>query len=136
ILIFSYYPAGGPPVETNSSGTFFTTPCSLTVTSSCVDVPQTIQPFTPNIYNITISGLHATGATSASIIAGLPEACILNVNMNNVSIASSESSPSGANGTFQLRNMTGTFTNVTMTSTHTPTPIPAWVVQENVQVTA
>jgi len=55
--------------------------------------------------------------------------------MNNVSISSNEAAPTGANGTFQLRNMTGTFTNVNMISTHAP-PIPAWVVQENVQVTA
>jgi len=31
--------------------------------------------------------------------------------------------------------MTGTFNNVNMTSTQSP-PIPAWIVQENVQVTA
>ncbi len=136
ILIYGYYPAGGPPVEYNTAGTTpLTTQCTLTTTTNCVDPPQTIQQYTPNIYNITISGLHATGATSASIIAGVPEACILNVNMNNVSIATNVSSPSGAPGTFQLRNMTGTFTNVTMTSTHSPA-IPAWVVQENVQVTA
>jgi polygalacturonase len=136
ILIYDYYPASGPVVEYNSSGTTpLTTQCTLTTTTNCVDPPQAIQPFTPNVYNITISGLHATGATSASIIAGVPEACILNVVMNNVSIATSASSPSGAPGTFQLRNMTGTFTNVTMTSTHSPA-IPAWVVQENVHVTA
>ena len=130
ILIFDYYPAGGPPNETG-----FTTQCTLAVTSNCVDPPQAIQQYTPNVYNITINGLTATGATSASIIAGVPESCILNVVLNNVSIASSESAPTGANGTFQLRNMTGTFTNVNLTSTHSP-PIPPWVVQENVQVTA
>jgi polygalacturonase len=130
ILIYSYYPASGPVNETG-----FTTQCTLTTTTNCVDPPQAIQPNTPNIYNITISGLKATGATSASIIAGVPEACILNVNMNNVSIATSAAAPAGADGTFQLRNMTGTFTDVTLTSTHNP-PIPQWVVQENVQVTA
>ena len=130
ILIFGYYPAGGPPNETG-----FTTQCTLTTTSNCIDPPQAIQPYTPNVYNITISGLHATGATSQSIIAGVPESCILNVVLNDVSIASSESAPTGAAGTFLLRNMTGTFNNVNMTSTHSP-PIPPWVVQENVQVTA
>ncbi len=130
ILIFDYYPAGGPPNETG-----FPTQCTLIITSNCTDPPQAIQQYTPNVYNITINGLTATGATSASIIAGVPESCILNVVLNNVSIASSESAPTGANGTFQLRNMTGTFTNVNMISTHAP-PIPAWVVQENVQVTA
>jgi polygalacturonase len=130
ILIFGYYPAGGPPNETG-----FTTQCTLSVTTNCVDPPQAIQQYTPNIYNITINGLHATGANTQSIIAGVPEACILNVVMNNVSITTNISAPTGANGTFLLRNMTGTFTNVTMTSTHSP-PIPGWVVQENVHVTA
>jgi hypothetical protein len=107
----------------------------LTLTNNCIDPPQAIQQYTPNIYNIFISDLTATGATQSSIIAGVPESCILNVNLNNVSIASSEAAPAGANGTFMLRNMTGTFNNVNMTSTHSP-PIPAWVVQENVHVTA
>jgi polygalacturonase len=117
ILIYDYYPAGGPP----NPGT---------------DPPQAIQPYTPTVYNIFISGLTATGATSQGIIAGVPESCIMNVVFNNVSIATSVSSPSIGNGTFLLRNMTGTFTDVNMTSTHSPAPIPAWVVQENVQVTA
>jgi polygalacturonase len=130
ILIYGYYPAGGPPNETGA-----TEQCTPLITTNCIDPPQAIQPYTPNVYNIFISGLTATGATSQSIIAGVPESCILNVNLNNVSIASSESAPAGADGTFLLRNMTGTFTNVNMTSTHSP-PIPAWVVQENVQVTA
>jgi polygalacturonase len=129
ILIYGYYPAGGPPNETG-----FTTQCTLTTTTNCVDPPQAIQQYTPNVYNIFISDLTATGATQASVIAGVPESCILNVILNNVSIESSESAPTGANGTFQLRNMTGTFTNVNLTSTHSP-PIPAWVVQENVIAT-
>ncbi len=131
ILIYGYYPASGPPNETNA-----TTQCTLTnTTPPCIDPPQAIQPYTPNVYNIFISDLTATGATQSSIIAGVPESCILNVNLNNVSISSSGTPPAGANGTFQLRNMTGTFSNVNMTSTRVP-PIPAWVVQENVQVTA
>ena len=120
ILIYDYYPASGPPNEN---------PPNLP------DPPQAIQPYTPNVYNIFISGLTATGATQQGIIAGVPESCILNVVLNNVSIATNTSSPAIGNGTFLLRNMTGTFTNVNMTSTHSP-PIPAWVVQENVQATA
>jgi len=135
ILIYDYYPASGAPDEYNAAGTTpDSTQCTTTVTNNCVDPPQAIQPYTPNVYNITINGLTATGATSASAIAGVPEACILNVVMNNVSIASSEAAPNGAPGTFQLRNMTGTFTNVNLTSTHNPA-IPLWAVQENVQLT-
>jgi polygalacturonase len=130
ILIYDYYPASAPVNETG-----FTTQCTQTITSNCVDPPQAIQPFTPNVYNITISGLTATGATSQSVIAGVPESCILNVVLDDVSIALSKSAPTGANGTFLLRNMTGTFTDVNMTSTLSP-PIPAWVVQENVHVAA
>jgi polygalacturonase len=122
ILVYDYYPASNPPVEPPN------------------DPPQAIQVNTPNVYNITISGLTATGATSQAIIAGVPEACILNVVLNNVSIstsvsASSARSADGGDGTFVLRNMTGTFTNVTTTSTAS-SPIPPWAVQENVQVTA
>jgi polygalacturonase len=122
ILVYDYYPASNPPIEPPN------------------DPPQAIQANTPNVYNLTISGLTATGATSQAIIAGVPEACILNVILNNVSISTSVSGSSamsadGGNGTFVLRNMTGTFTNVTTTST-AASPIPAWAVQENVQVTA
>jgi polygalacturonase len=130
ILIYDYYPASGPPNEQGA-----TSQCTATVTTNCIDPPQAIQANTPNVYNIFITGLTATGAVNQGIIAGVPESCILNVNLNNVSIATNTSSPSIGNGTFLLRNMTGTFTNVNMTSTHSP-PIPAWVVQENVQATS
>jgi polygalacturonase len=130
ILIYGYYPAGGPPNEIGA-----TEQCTSTITTNCIDPPQAIQPHTPNVYNIFISGLTATGASSQGIIAGVPESCILNVVLDNVSIATKVGSPAIGNGTFLLRNMTGTFTNVNMTSTHSP-PIPPWVVQENVQVSA
>jgi polygalacturonase len=127
ILVYDYYPASGPPAETANSATW--------------DVPQAIQPNTPNVYNIFITGLTATGATSPAVIAGVPEACILNVVLNNVNITSNTSgvttvvpNPLPA-GMFQLRNVTGTFTNVTLTSTHSPSPIAPWAQQENVQVT-
>ncbi|HEV2979093.1 MAG TPA: glycosyl hydrolase family 28 protein [Casimicrobiaceae bacterium] len=126
ILVYDYYPASNPPTETSNSSTW--------------DVPQAIQPNTPNVYNIFISGLTAIGATSPAVISGVPEACILNVILNDVSITSSTSgvttavpSPLPA-GMFQLRNVTGTFTNVTLTSTRSPAIAP-WAEQENVQVT-
>jgi len=129
ILIYGYYPAGGPPNETGA-----TTQCTLTVTTNCIDPPQAIQQYTPNVYNIFISNLMATGASQSSVIAGVPESCILNVIMNDVSIESTAAGPAGANGTFQLRNMTGSFNNVNLTSTRSPA-IPSWVVQENVIAT-
>jgi polygalacturonase len=126
ILVYDYYPASTPPAETSSSSTW--------------DAPQAIQANTPNVYNLTISGLTATNATSAAIISGVPEACILNVVLNNVKITTNTSGvttavPNAQNaGMFQLRNVTGTFTNVTLTSTHSPAILP-WAEQENVQVT-
>jgi len=109
--------------------------CTLTNTSNCIDPPQQIQQFTPNVHDITINNMNATGATSQNVIVGVPEACILGVVLNQVSIETSTSGSSGATGAFQLRNVTGTFTNVSVTSTHSP-PIPPFIVQENVQVTA
>src|SRR5580692_8827502 len=46
IAFYSYYPASDGPAES---------------TSSTWDKPQAIQPFTPNVYNITVSNLVATG---------------------------------------------------------------------------
>jgi hypothetical protein len=129
IQLYGYYPASNGPNETG-----FTTQCTLTTTTNCIDPPQVIQAHTPNVYNITISNLTATGATSPSIIVGVPESCILNVNLNNVNITTSTAGGAGAPGTFQLRNMTGTFNNVNLTSSHSPA-IAQWAVQENVQLT-
>ncbi len=126
ITFYSYYPASDGPTETATPSTW--------------DPPQAIQPYTPNVYNVTVSNLVATGATSTSLIVGVPEACILNVNLNNVSITTNTSGTTTAvpntlpAGMFQLRNVTGTFTNVNLTSTHSP-PIAPWAEQENVQVT-
>lgn len=125
ILVYDYYPASTPPTETTNPSTW--------------DPPQAIQQYTPNVYDITISGMTATGATSPAIISGVPEACILNVVLNNVSITTNTSGVTTAvpnplpAGMFQLRNVTGTFTNVNLTSTHSP-PIAPWAEQENVQV--
>ncbi len=88
------------------------------------DPPQAITALTPNIHDITISGLTATGATAQSFIVGLPESCIRNVTLDNVSIATS-----GAG--IQLRNMTGTFTNVTSAPADGQLP---YMVGENVTV--
>jgi polygalacturonase len=88
------------------------------------DQPQPVTPSTANIHDITIKNVTATGATEASRIVGLPESCIRNVVLDNVSI-------SGSSAGLQLRNMTGKFTNVTGTSTAGG---PAFVVQENVTV--
>ena len=125
IQFYSYYPNSAPTESTNPA---------------TWDPPQAIQPYTPNVYNITFNNLTATGATSPLVMTGVPESCILNVTMNNVSITDSTSGTTTAvphtlpAGMFQLRNVTGTFTNVTLNSTHSPKIAP-WAQQENVQVT-
>ncbi len=54
IQLYGYYPASNGPNETG-----FTTQCTLTTTTNCIDPPQAIQVHTPNVYNITISDLTA-----------------------------------------------------------------------------
>jgi polygalacturonase len=130
ITMYGYYPASDGPDETGA-----TAQCTTTVTTNCIDPPQQIQQYTPNVYDITITNLTATGATGQNLVVGVPESCILDVTLDNVSITTSTGGSSGATGAFQLRNMTGTFTNVNITSSHSPA-IPPFVVQENVQVTA
>jgi hypothetical protein len=115
ISLNDYYPASDGPVETIGN-------------PSTYDNPQPITAITPNVHDITISGLAATGATSESLVVGEPESCIVNVNLNNVNITTSN-----ATAGFQLRNMTGTFTNVNITDTHSGTPM--YAVQENVNIT-
>jgi polygalacturonase len=112
ITLYDYYPSSDGPVET---------------TPSTYDLPQTIVPITPNVHDVTISGLTATGATSESLVVGVPESCILNVNLSNINITTSNSTAG-----FQLRNMTGTLTNVNITDTHSGSPI--FAVQENVNI--
>jgi hypothetical protein len=107
LAISAYDPAVGGPVEPP------------------YDPPQAITVLTPNIHDITISGLSATGATAESLIVGLPESCIWNVSLNNVSIT-------GRSTDLRLRNMTGAFTSVTSAL---PNEDPPFVVQENVTVT-
>jgi len=88
------------------------------------DPPRPVTPTTPNIHDVTIQGMTATGATQSGFIAGLPEACVRNVVLDNVRIE-------GSNAGIQLRNMTGTFTNV---RSGPPSGHSAFVVQENVTV--
>lgn len=88
--------------------------------------PITPTATTPYVHDITIQGLTATGATSQSVIEGLPESCMLRVNLTNVSITTT-------NKGLALESMTGTFTNVTSHPSNGPsTP---FVVNENVTVT-
>ena len=107
LAISAYDPTVGGPVERPN------------------DPPQAITALTPNIHDITISGLTATAATAESLIVGLPESCIRNVTLSNVSIT-------GRSAGLRLRNMTGAFTNVTSTL---PNEDPQFVVQKNVTVT-
>ena len=107
LVISAYDPADGGPVEPPN------------------DPPRAITALTPDIHDITISGLTATGATAESLIVGLPESCVRNVNLSNVRIT-------GRRAGLRLRNMTGAFANVTSTL---PNADPPFVVQENVTVT-
>jgi polygalacturonase len=85
---------------------------------------QPITATTPYVHDITFQNVVSTGASEQSVIEGLPESCIHNVTLNNVSIQTS--SPGIA-----LRHMTGTFTDVTSTPA---APNPPFIVQENVTV--
>jgi hypothetical protein len=106
-VISAYDPAVGDPVEPSD------------------DSPRAITALTPKIHDITISDLTATGATAESLIVGVPESCIRNVNLSNVSIK-------GRSAALRLRNMTGTFTSVTSASTD---DAPPFLTQANVTVT-
>jgi polygalacturonase len=86
---------------------------------------QPITPTTPHVHDISIQDLVATGATGQSYILGLPESCIHNVTLNDVTIQTSGLG-------IDLLHMTGTFTNVT--SMPAP-PNPPFDVEENVTVT-
>ena len=87
---------------------------------------QPITPTTPYVHDITIEDIVATGGNGQSHIRGLPESCIQDVTLKDVTI---ETHNFGMN----LHHMTGTFTNVTST----PLPSnPPFVVEANVTVTA
>jgi polygalacturonase len=52
------------------------------------DIAKPVTRLTPHFHDITIENLTATGATTAGVVIGLPEAQVLNVVMKNISIAS------------------------------------------------
>ncbi len=86
---------------------------------------QPITPTTPRAHDITIQDFVAMGSFGESHIEGLPESCIHNVTLQDVSIQT-------GNAGIDLLHMTGTFINVT--STPLP-PDPPFIVEENVSVT-
>lgn len=86
---------------------------------------QPITSTTPHVHDLTIEDLVATGSTQQSYIRGLPESCINNVTLNDVSIQTSGQG-------IALLHMTGTFINVASTPA---APNPPFDVEENVTVT-
>ncbi len=92
-----------------------TQPLAIGDPSATAGPALAVTPTTPNIHDVTVKNVTATGTTETSFIVGLPEACIRNMVLENVKI-----------GDLRLRNMTGTFTNA---------KFQASVVQENVTVT-
>lgn len=85
-----------------------------------------MSPTTPVVYDITIEDVVATGSTGQSHIRGLPESCIKDVTLKNVSIET------GGKG-IHLIHMSGTFEDV---NSAPPVPNPPFDVEENVLVTA
>ncbi len=106
ISIQAFYPASSAPNPA---------PAPITPTST-----------TPYVHDIAIQHLTATGATSQSVIEGLPESCMLRVNLTDVSIATTGKG-------LALENMTGAFKNVTIEPASDPS-VP-FVVNENVTAT-
>jgi polygalacturonase len=86
---------------------------------------QPISPTTPNVHHILIEDVVATNSSSQSHIRGLPESCVSDVTLRNVSI---ETRSKG----IQLLHMTGTFHNVVSSPAQPNAP---FVVEENVDVT-
>ena len=84
-----------------------------------------ITPTTPDVHAILIENVVATNSTGQSHIRGLPESCIRDVTLSDVSI---ETDGKG----IHLLHMSGTFDNVTSTP-HQPNP--PFDVEENVDVT-
>jgi hypothetical protein len=108
LSINDYYPALGGPQEPP------------------YQAAQPITATTPHVHDISITDLTATGANVQSFIEGLPESCIDNVTLSNVSIQTSTPG-------LVLRHVTGSFHDVTVTP---PSGDPPFLVQENVSVTA
>jgi polygalacturonase len=108
IIFDAYYPGLGGPTEPP------------------YDAARPITATTPFVHDITIANVSATGATTQSVIVGLPESCMHNIMLDNVDIQTSGAGMS-------LRHVTGTFTDVKITP---PAPEPPFVIQENVDVSA
>ena len=89
-------------------------------------LPIPVTATTPYVHDVSIQNLTATGATSQSVIEGLPESCMLRIDLTGVNIATS-------NKGLALENMTGLFNNVAVTPASAPTT--PFVVNENVTVT-
>ena len=85
---------------------------------------QPITSTTPHIHDISIQDSVATGSTGQSYVIGLPESCILNLTLDDVTIQTTGMG-------IDLLHMTGTFTN--FTSAPQP-PDPPFDVEENVTV--
>jgi polygalacturonase len=98
IVVNSYYPASGPPACGSDPG-------------------QPVTGTTPFVSKVALTNVTATGATSQSFIAGLPESPVLGVTLDNVHIgqASSKVKP------MDLRYLQGNFSNVTVSPTSTGT---------------
>ena len=107
LVIYSYYPAAGAPSEPP------------------YEPAHAITPSTPHVHDIKIQNLRATGSAGQSIIQGLPESCIQNLTLNNVSIQTRDLG-------IDMRHVTGSFNNVTSTPGDSK---PPFIVEENVSVT-
>jgi hypothetical protein len=107
LVINTYYPAFGGPTEPPYEPAHAKT------------------PHTPHVHDITIQNLVATGASGQSAIEGLPESCIRNLTLNNISIQTRGPG-------LRLRHLTGSFNNVTSCAGGSS---PGFIVQENVDVT-
>ena len=89
--------------------------------------PIPVTATTPYVHDVTVENLTASGAASQSVIEGLPESCMLRMNLTDVKITTS-------NKGLALENVTGTFNDVTVVPGDAPTT--PFVVNENVAVTA
>jgi polygalacturonase len=103
---------------------YYTSPGGVGPIEPPYEAAQPITSTTPYVHDITIQNVVAISAAQHSVIEGLPESCIHDVKLNNVSIQTKDVG-------ITLRHMTGTFTS--LTSTPAP-PNPPFIVQENVTV--
>ena len=102
ITVMAYYPGSSMPLTDSGSTGGESTAALLT------QAPLTST--TPYVHDVTIANVTATGATTQSVIEGLPESCMLRVNLTNISIT--QSTPASG---FGLANMTGAFSSVSVT---------------------